>query len=234
MILSARCLPKKLLADQESINDGNVTNIRDISRPKSRWLPCDPHPRPLIIDRRGARWDNGKLGYLGDPFSDQQGSNPGYGNKNNVGYSPGQSGTIPAGWAKFKFQMRQYLELQGYQDRLYISKYPLTAGVIWSPLTFLFAWFRVAAGTDLCQRFLGREPFFRRSWLGGRVGLRPVLGRDAHLRVVGAGASHASSSWRMALALLGVDRCGYPVHQLWLLRGPSKPPELVLRAGRWP
>ena len=61
----------------------------------------------------------------------KQGSNPGYGNDSNVGYSPGQTGPVPPGWAKYDFQMRQYRQMYGNENRTLFARYPLTFVVCW-------------------------------------------------------------------------------------------------------
>lgn len=70
----------------------------------------------------------------------QQGSNPGYGNDSNVGYSPGQTGTVPPAWAKYDFQMRQYRQMYGNENRRLFARYPLTFTAFWYPVITFFCW----------------------------------------------------------------------------------------------
>lgn len=64
-------------------------------------------------------------------------ANPGYGNDANVGYSPGQTGPVPPAWAKFDFQMRQYNEMYGRDNKTLFARYPLTFVAFWYPLVIM-------------------------------------------------------------------------------------------------
>lgn len=61
-------------------------------------------------------------------------ANPGYGNDANVGYSPGQTGPVGPGWAKFDFQHQQYMNTYGYENRALFARYPLTFTVMFYPM----------------------------------------------------------------------------------------------------
>lgn len=118
-------------------------------------------------------------------------ANPGYGNDANVGYSPGQTGTVPPGWAKFDFQMGQYNERYGKDNRRLFARYPLTFAVIWYPLMFLAAGMIQIVAQALVQI----------------VWVNPLFGIIGFVLV-----------WGVALFLIGLVLVGWPLMAMMMHR----------------